>query len=170
MRLFEWEWSWESKPLRQPWHSIFLALSSLALLSASAYAYLTTQKFISGSNRANGVVTRMLQAGSSSYPRVSFVDASGEPHVFDSKLRSNPPRYSPDDTVIVLYSRNRPGEAKIENFFELWFVTLVTGVIGLALGCAGLFLWVFRRRLFQQYRIGPNPPRKDRPRARRAAP
>lgn len=114
MRLFGWEWSWESKPLRQPWHSLLLAAFSLALLSGSAFSYVSTREFISTSKRA-----------------------TGEP-------------------VVVLYSTQGLVAPKIENFAELWLFTLITAVIGLALGTAGLILWVFRHRLFEQYATSPS--------------
>ena len=162
MRLFKWEWSWDSKPMRQPWHSILLAVFSLALFLASAFGYLSTNEFISTSNRATGVVTQMLQKEGAFYPRVSFVDRTGAQRIFESKLHATPPKYSVGETVVVLYSRQQPGEGKIENFFELWFFTLLTGILGLAPGIAALLTWVFRHRLFEQYQSSPNKPLKQR--------
>jgi hypothetical protein len=127
----------------------------IALVAVSVYSYISTQRFLSAAVRATGVVSQVQKTSDTFYPRISFLDKEGHIHVFDSKLRSKPPTFSVGDRVTVLYTLGSPTDARIERFFELWFFTIVTGVIGLALNVAGVMVWVFRRHLFQQYEASP---------------
>lgn len=149
MRLFELEWSWASRPLRQPWHSILLGVFAVALFSACAYSYKSTHDFLRSAHRSTGVVVSVVGGSDeATYPHVRFVDSIGQAHEFDSDLKSHPPRYSVGEQVPVLYLLDAPESAQIEGFFELWLVPLITGVIGLALSVAAILIWIFRDALF----------------------
>lgn len=150
MAMTGWSWSrsWASKPLGQPWHSLLLALFALALFSASAYSYTLTRDFLRSARHATGVVVRNIGSSDGIYPRVRFVDEAGQSHEFDSTLKSRPARFHEGERVQVAYLPHSPQTASIEDFLELWFMSLITGVIGLCLASAAILLWVFRARLF----------------------
>jgi hypothetical protein len=153
MQLFEREWSWASKPLGQPWHSILLGVFAVVLLAACAYGYKSTHDLLRSAHRSTGVVVDVRgDPEGASYPHVRFVDSIGQAHEFDSKLKSQPPRYSVGEQVSVLYLPDTPENARIEGFFELWLFPLITGVIGLSLSVAAILLWVFRDKLFGKNR------------------
>jgi cytochrome b561 len=144
-----WEWSWESRPLAQPWHSILLAAFAIALLAVSAWSYQDTRAFVASAHRATGVVVDVIQEKELFHPRVRFVDSAGRRHEFESKLETHPPAFSVGQSVPVLYRPDSPDEAQIEGFFELWFVPLVTFIIGIALAIAAACAWIWREKLFR---------------------
>jgi hypothetical protein len=149
MRLFEREWSWASKPMPQPWHSIFLGVFAVALFAACGYGYKSTRDFLRSAQRSTGVVVNVAgDPEQATYPHVRFVDSTGQAHEFDSDLHSHPSRYSVGEQVPVLYLPDAPQTAQIEGFMELWMLPLITGIIGLALTVAAILAWVFRAALF----------------------
>jgi hypothetical protein len=150
MRLFEFEWSWQSRPLGQPWHSLLLAIFAIALLTASAYSYKITRDFVQSAHQSTGIVVRMMRKGDTFYPRVRFTDAAGQPHEFNSRRLRSPPGYSVGEQVQVLYLPDSPEAARIGRFSELWVAPLILGIIGFALTVAAVCLWIFRRALFRR--------------------
>jgi hypothetical protein len=150
MRLFELEWSWQSRPLGQPWHSLLLAVFAVILLAASAHTYRTTRDFVRTAQQSTGVVVRMLRNGDAFYPRVRFSDAAGRFHEFNSKKIRSPPGYTAGEQVQVLYLPDAPETARIGRFSELWFAPVIFGAIGVALAVTSVCLWVFRRILFRR--------------------
>ena len=151
--LFEREWSWASKPMPQPWHSILLGVSAIVLFAVCVYGYQSTRDFLRSAQRSTGVVVNVAgDADGATFPHVRFVDSTGRTHEFDSNLHSSPPKYSVGAQVPVLYPPGAPEKAQIEGFMELWMVSLVTGIVGLAMSVAAILTWIFRDVLFKQSR------------------
>jgi hypothetical protein len=148
MQLFGLEWSWESRPLSQPWHSIVLALFAIPLLAASLWTYKSTANFLRAAQRSTGVVVELIEKGGLHHPRVRYADAAGREHEFESKLESSPPRFSVGQRLRVLYLPETPEAAQIDHFLDLWWVSLITGIVGLALTIAAVVLWIWREQLF----------------------
>jgi hypothetical protein len=148
MQLFGLELSWESRPLSQPWHSILLALFAIPLLAASVWDYKSTADFLRSAQRSTGVVVALIEKGGLYHPRVRYVDAAGREQEFESQLESRPPRFSVGQRLSVLYQPEAPAAARIEDFFVLWWVSLITAIVGLALTIAAVTLWIWREPLF----------------------
>ena len=150
MRVFEFEWSWQSRPLGQPWHSLLLVIFAIAVFALSAYSYRTTRDFLRQAQPSTGVVVRMIEGSDgTSRPRVRFADATGQSHELEGRTMRTPPAYSVGEKVQVVYLPGSPETARIDRFSELWVVSLVTGLIGFALTAAAIFTWVFRKALFR---------------------
>jgi len=81
----------------------------------------------------------MLQSRSSSSsdnsimykPLVQFTDNKGTLIEFSSSTSSNPPSYSVNEKVKVIYNPKSPNKAKIKSFFSLWGGATILGLIGL---------------------------------------
>jgi hypothetical protein len=151
--LFTREWSWSSKPMPQPWHSICLGLVALGLFAAGGYGYKQTRDFLRSAQRSTGVVVAVVgKPGETTYPRVRFADAAGRTHEFASDLRTSPPRYAVGEQVVVLYPADAPERAQIEGFEEQWFVPMVDAIIGVGMAAAAILTWIFRNVLFEKRR------------------
>ncbi len=88
------------------------------------------------------------------FPVFTFTDAQGTVHTIHSSSGSSPPDYEVGDSVPVLYSPNDPENAKIDSFFSVWGISLITGILGGIYLPAGLIVWFwpaiignFRRKL-----------------------
>jgi hypothetical protein len=145
MRLFEREWSWESKPLGHPWHSLLLLAFAIALFAGCAYHYKSTRDFLDVAHRSTGVVIEVFEVRDGFYPRVRFPDSAGRQHEFDSDLISRPARFLVGEEVPLWYLPDAPGKARIAGFWDLWFTAVITGAIGLALTVAAVAVWILLR-------------------------
>jgi hypothetical protein len=102
--------------------------------------------FVRTAAHADGKIIRMLEQRDKDddtvyYPVFSFHDAQGGEHTVHSSSGSFPPAYEVGDTVPVLYSSSDPTDAKIDSFFSVWGISLITGIIaGIDLP-AGLIVW-----------------------------
>lgn len=77
MAIFECEWSWASKPMPQPWHSICLAVVAVVLFTACGYGYQSTRDFLRTAQRSTGVVLKVVgDPEEATHPQVRFVDAT----------------------------------------------------------------------------------------------
>lgn len=164
MRLFEREWSWSSRPLGQPWHSILLCVFAAPLLIACVWSYQATRDFLRSAQPSTGVVVSIIEKRGYFHPRVRFVDLAGREQTFESKQESRPPRFSVGQQVPVLYLPDSPDDATIEGFLELWFFTLITGIVGLALIVASTAIWIWRDKLFPREAAGRSAGRRSRKR------
>lgn len=136
----------------------FLAFG-LVFAAVAAWAWADDRARAEGGTSATGTVTdlvRRFDSGGSVYrPVVEFRDARGTRHGFVGKIGSNPPAYSPGETVTVIYDPAVPGRAMVDGFMERRFLPLVFGGIGglcAAIGGGMLFLVARRRRMVAQLR------------------
>lgn len=72
---------------------------------------------------------------STSYrPLIQFKTEDGETRTFESELSSNPPKYSVEQPVEIIYNPADPRNAEINNPWALWFSpTLLTAFGSIAL-------------------------------------
>ena len=101
--------------------------------------YKNTNEFIKKSIETEGTVIELLESRSSSSsdntimykPLVQFTDNKGTHIEFSSSTSSNPPSYSVNEKVEVIYNPESPNKAKIKSFFSLWGGATILGVLGL---------------------------------------
>lgn len=130
---------------------IFL-LVGIGLLATATRHGLHTRVFLDKAREAAGEVVALeeepaMEAGDSrTYrPVVSYATGSGQRVRFSSMAHSNPPEYELGASVRVLYDPERPHEARIRSFTELWMPLLLLGGLGgifTALGAAILLGYI----------------------------
>ncbi len=147
MRL-SFQYSWSTRPLRQPWHSICLAIVGLVFSALSIYTFITTSEFIELSVETEGTVIDFTQRKGSYRPVVRYFDSSSREYVLLSTVGSDRPQFSLNEKVVVLYAPDNPSEARINRFWHLWFWTVLAGIFGGAFSFGAIVLWIYRRQIF----------------------
>jgi hypothetical protein len=125
---------------------IFTAVA--VVLTALAVGFgLSAQRFAASADRTEGTVIRLQETGNKGMraPVIHYTVAD-QLYEFQSSISRNPPSYAVGDKVTVIYHAERPGDGRIDSFFELWFLPLLLGGLGLVFGCIGLGLLVARWR------------------------
>ena len=142
------EFSWGSRPLGQPWHSMALAAVAMLLSTISAYNYLSTNSLLKNSAEAHGIVAGFDRSRGSYRPVVVYLDKHGREYSHTSPVGSGKPRFLVGDRVTVIHAPDDPSNAKILDFWSLWFGTIITAILGAAFWlCSGL-LWIFRQQIY----------------------
>jgi hypothetical protein len=129
-------------------------LLALALVSAAQ-----SELFLRRSVTAAGTVISMRAKedddSNSSAPTFSFKSCDGPSYTVASNNFSSPAEFTAGQAVTVLYERDRPEEARINSFYQVWGMAEVLGIIGgvfVALGTGFLkYLdWRNRRKMDAQ--------------------
>ena len=122
-------------------HDLLLALGLLMLLGG-AIAGLWIYRFRKSAEQSAGTVIRnqeSFDSGGISYrPEVEFVASDGRRHTFVGQVGSSPPAFKVGDSVVVLYARDRPENARIDTFVQQWLAPSILVVLGLILTLAGV--------------------------------
>lgn len=117
------------------------AVVGIALLIGSVYSYNHTHDFLENAITAQGKVIDLIYSESDDSgvykPKVTFETVDGQEISFTSSAGSNPPSYSVGESVNVFYAEATPHRAKIDGFFSLWGVALITGIIGMVFTAIG---------------------------------
>jgi len=109
------------------------------MLIGAFFMYKDTNEFIANSIETKGTVVQLLESRSSKSsnksimytPVVQFINTKGKQMEFSSSTSSNPPKYSINEKVVVIYIPESPNKAKIKSFFDLWGVIIIPGIFGL---------------------------------------
>ena len=126
--------------------------SSIICLVLSIGFALRTFLFIHTSSRAQGEIVSLdalidPNSGETNFfPVFSFLTQDGKMITVRSLVGSNPPSLSPGQHVAVLYSKANAEGAKLDNFSQLWFLSLCLVVIGVAHAIIAFGLWKFEQR------------------------
>jgi Protein of unknown function (DUF3592) len=132
------------RPKRKYLGGLLIASGSVFLLIA-LISLLYFWHFIRTAAHTDGKIIQMLEQKDNDqtayFPVFSFHDAQGAEHTIHSSSGDFPPAYEVGDTVPVLYSTTNPAEAKIDSFFSIWGISLVTGILGGIDLPAGLVVW-----------------------------
>ena len=114
----------------------------------SIYTFINTSSFLESSVETEGTVIDFTQRKGSYRPVVRYFDSSSREHRLSSPTGSDRPQFSLNEKVVVLYSPDNPSEARINRFWNLWFPTVLTGILGGAFSFGSIFLWIYRRQIF----------------------
>jgi hypothetical protein len=129
-------------------------LLALALVSAGQ-----TEMFLRRSVTAAGTVVSMRAKedddSNSSAPTLSFKSSDGHGYTVASNNFSSPAEFTVGQDVTVLYERDRPEEARIDSFYQVWGMAEVLGIIGgvfvaLGIGFLRYLDWRNRRKMEAQ--------------------
>jgi hypothetical protein len=107
-----------------------------------------TQRFVQSAEHAKGVVVEVVTSLSDSgttlsSPVVEFTDHLGRQQKFQSSSASHPQRFFVDDEVQILYDRNNPRSAIIDDWFELYFGHIICFFIGTSEIFFSILLFIF---------------------------
>src|ERR1700733_4020074 len=132
-----------SNPLRNSKAIVatLVVVLTIGLLAGTVLQLQYLAEFLRESEKAQGVVVNwiMTRSGSSGgvsgtasyFPVVYFTDRrTGHGFEFRSSVSGNPSDWLGGKTVEVLYRRSDPNDAKINDFFNIWALPLITGVPG----------------------------------------
>src|SRR6218665_1718264 len=125
---------------------VFLIVGA-GLLAGAVYSYADKKAFLEKAESAQGTVIEMIARrsdNSTTYcPVVRFKAKTGQEITFTSSVSSNPPSYSVDETVEILYDPADPKEANINGFASLWLVPLILGILGTIFFLIGALSYLF---------------------------
>ena len=126
-------------------------VAAIIALSASIFSYWHTQKFVDSAQRTKGAVSALTQKPGDNcyYPIFVFEDAQGNKHHVESLSGSNPAAYSVGDSVTVLYEADKPDNAEIDTFLNVWIWPVAFagfGVLNLLFGLGLIVFAVLRKQ------------------------
>lgn len=127
--------------------SIFTGVGSIFVITGIIIT-VNTRNFVGKSISAQGTVIDLVRRtsrdsdGRSStayYPVIKFTASSGEPTEFEANSGSNPPAYTKDQQIEILYNPQEPQSATINSWFDLWFLpAMFTGMGSLFVVIGGI--------------------------------
>lgn len=124
----------------------------LGLLACSYGFYHHSRNFLAICSRADGTIVENVSHSDSDNnltyaPRFSFQTPDGTTHTLLSSSSSSPPSYSVGEHVQVLYMPDKPGDAILNSYSELWLGTTVFAVLA---GGAwfGALVWLLIDRFY----------------------
>jgi hypothetical protein len=124
--------------------SIALSFVGLILMALALFFFFRTRSFISSSQQVKGTVTQMIYIddsdGGGYSPVFRFRTLDGRDVEVTEKLISNPPQFKVGQIIDVLYDPENPSRARVKKGFNLYFVPILLGFLGLLFGCVGVIL------------------------------
>lgn len=143
---------------RIPTLSVALSFVGGSLLLFAIYLYSDVSAFINLSERTTGEVVRLDERwdtdsdGARSkayYPEFSY-KVEGRNYSVVSNSGSNPSSFRIGEQVEVLYNPNNPIEGRINSFLQLYIMPFCFGIMGFALACSSLILFLFKHKIVQE--------------------
>jgi hypothetical protein len=114
-----------------------IIIIALAVLSVSFSTFCHTQKFLKSASRTQGTIVKLDDEGREAYPVVMFHDSRGQEHEIESTAGQNPPAYRIGEAVTVLYQPDKPENAKLNTFFDIWGWTIMLVGFGVIVFVSG---------------------------------
>jgi hypothetical protein len=107
---------------------------SIIFLVVSFFTFLGTRRFVNSAARAEGTVVKLVErhdnGGTTFRPVFVFRDSNDCEHEIFSTVGTYPPTHKVGEKVSVLYDSEKPQNAALDGFFDLWLLPLVFGLIG----------------------------------------
>ena len=125
--------------------SLIIFSSGIIFLGIAFAWWQSSQSFIETAERVEGVVVEVRENrnrdGNTLYsPVVEFTDHAGQLQKFQSSVSSYPQRYFVGDKVQVLYAKDNPNSAVIDNWWYHNLTPLILLVIGIIEVVVSVFL------------------------------
>ena len=113
------------------------------LAALAVFFWLRTHAFLGTAQKARGTVIRLVysyspEGGGGYSPVYTFRTMSGQVVEVTDSLSSNPPQFKEGQIINVLYDPENPNRARINKWFNLYFVPLLLGFLGLIFGGIGI--------------------------------
>jgi hypothetical protein len=127
--------------------SLIFGFVGFILVGLALFFWLRTRAFLGTAQKAQGTVIRMVYSsdsdGGGGYsPVYTFRTMSGQVIEVTDNISSNPPQFKEGQMIDVLYDPENPGRARINKWFNLYFVPLLLGFLGLVFGGIGIGMLV----------------------------
>lgn len=131
---------------------LLFLVTGIALLIGAARHGARTLAFLAKAREAMGDVVALeevppQQPGeieSVTYaPVIAFAANNGQKVRFTSMASSYPPKHAIGDSIRVLYEADRPDQARLRSFHDLWFMPSLLGGLGLVFAAVGAGLLIF---------------------------
>jgi len=112
------------------------------LIALALFFLVRTRSFINNSLQTQGTITQMAYSSDSEgggyTPVFRFRTMQGQEVEVAGGLRSNPPQFKVGQVIDVLYDPDNPSRARIKKWFNLYFVPMLLGFLGLVFGSIGV--------------------------------
>ncbi len=123
--------------------AIVFCFVGFLLPALALFFWLRTRAFLGTAEKAQGTVIRMVytrdsDGGGGYSPVYSFRTISGQTIEIHDNMSSNPPQFKEGQIIDVLYDPQNPNKARINKWFNLYFVPLLLGFLGLIFGGVGI--------------------------------
>lgn len=113
----------------------------LAMIASGVWWF--EASFANGAQRAAGEVTALERRGKGTVPVVQFkTGVEGQPITIKGRVSTSPPSFEIGETVTVLYHPTAPEDARIDTFFERFFIPVIFGILALVFGLVGMGILV----------------------------
>ena len=117
------------------------------LAALALFFWLRTRAFLGTAQKAQGTVIRMVYSrdsdGGGGYaPVYTFRTMSGQVIEVADNISTNPPQFKEGQIIDVLYDPENPNKARINKWFNLYFVPMLLGFLGLVFGGIGVAVYV----------------------------
>lgn len=122
------------------------ALIGTAMLVGGGVLVHDNMKVLATASRAEGSVVALEhrrggEGGGTYVPVVMFRTEHGEEITFRGTVATNPPAFRTGETVRVLYDPDMTVPPRIDSFWQLWFGTVILGILGSVFGGIGWGYW-----------------------------
>lgn len=123
-----------------------IAVVGLGLLVGGYFKYSSTGEFLDKAVAASGTVVNIERRETRDddgdleylyYPTIEYETKAGDAFQFTGSGNQDAPAYSKGAIVDILYSKAKPGIAKVNSFFAIWGAAMILGIVGLAFLLAG---------------------------------
>jgi hypothetical protein len=88
-------------------------------------------------------------------PTFSFTAEDGESYTVTSGVSTIPPEFAIGQKVKAFYEKYHPKSAKLDSFWQLWFLSFLFGILGIFFTGAGYVILQYQRRRAQQHLMNP---------------
>jgi hypothetical protein len=120
------------------------------MFAGGVVSAIQTELFLRSSASVTGTVVSLrskVDDGDSSYaPVFSFTAGDGRSYTVASHNFSSPPDFSPGQSVAILYMKDRPEDARIDTFYQVWGMAEVLAIIAAAFVAMGTGFLLYRIR------------------------
>lgn len=129
-----------------------LGFTAFIMVTLALFFLFRTRSFISRSRQTRGTITQMVYEsgteGGGYLPIFRFRTLDGQEIEAKSNLATNPPQFKVGQIIDVLYDPDKPDQARIKKWHNLYFVPTLLGFLGLLFGCIGVVLIAFEMKDF----------------------
>jgi hypothetical protein len=120
---------------------VVFSLLGLSMLSVAGWTGYRSWAYRQSAQSAQGTVIALDWSGDSessgARPVVRY-EVRGEPYEITGSVSSSPPAHAIGDPVRVLYPPGQASAARLDEWFDFWFLPVFLGGMGLVFGLVGV--------------------------------